>query len=119
MPSRPLLALLLLLVLAAGCGEDESPGSGSAAPASSGDTVKVAIKDIRFVPEKLTARTGQTVVWTNQDDVEHDVKATKGADFESKPLSKGDTYEAKLTKAGSIDYLCTIHPSQRGKITVE
>ena len=61
---------------------------------------------------------GQTVVWTNQDDVDHDVTAKKGADFESKTLSKGDTYKAKLTKTGTIDYVCTIHPSQRGTITV-
>ena len=119
MRSRLLLALLLLLVAAAGCGdESESPDSGGAS-ASGGDTVQVAMKDILFVPEKITARVGQTVVWTNQDDVEHDVKATKGADFKSKTLSKGDTYAAKLTKAGSIDYLCTIHPSQRGRITVD
>ena len=71
------------------------------------------------IRDRVTARVGQTVVWINQDDVEHDVKATKGADFESKALSKGDTFEAKLTKAGSIDYLCTIHPSQRGQITVD
>jgi len=126
MPSRPLIALLLLLALATGCGEKEaSSGSGSAggtstdaASASGGDTVKVAIKDILFVPEKITARVGQTVVWTNEDDVEHDVVAKTGADFESKALSKGDTYDAKLTKTGTIDYVCTIHPSQRGQITV-
>ena len=126
MPSRPLIALLLLLVLAAGCGEEKaSPGSGSAggtatdaASASGGNTVKVAMKDILFVPEKITARVGQTVVWTNEDDIVHNVKAGKGADFASKTVSKGETYKTKLTKAGTINYVCTIHPSQRGTITV-
>ena len=126
MPSRPLIALLLLLVLAAGCGEKKGAGgSGTAggsateAPAASGGkVVPVRMKDILFVPEKVTARVGQTVRWTNEDDVEHTVKAKKGADFESKSISKGETYEAKLTKAGTIDYVCTIHPSQRGTINV-
>jgi plastocyanin len=125
MLSRSLVAGLLLVVLAAGCGEKKSEGSGAAggtatnpATASGGKFVRVALKDILFVPEKVTARVGQSVRWTNQDDVQHTVKASKGADFESKTLSKGDTYVAKLTKTGTIDYVCTIHPSQRGTITV-
>ena len=126
MSTRALATVLLLVLAAAGCGgQKESAGSGSAggsatdsASASGGDTVKVAMKDILFVPEKVTARVGQTVVWTNEDDIVHDVKAEKGADFESKAVSKDETYKAKLTKAGTIDYVCTIHPSQRGSITV-
>ena len=119
MPSRALVALLLL-VLAAGCGEkEESGGSGGAAkPAPAANTVDVDMKDILFVPEKISARVGQTVVWTNEDDVAHTVKANSGADFESKAISKGKTFSAKLTKAGTIPYVCTIHPSQKGTITV-
>jgi plastocyanin len=124
MPSRPLIALLAL-VLAAGCGTEKSAGPKDAggtatgpATASGGEIVAVKMKDILFVPEKITARVGQSVRWTNQDDVQHTVTARKGASFKSKRLSKGDTYEAKLTKTGTIDYVCTIHPSQHGTITV-
>jgi plastocyanin len=124
MPSRALIGLLVL-VLAAGCGEQKSAGSGTAggsatepATASGGKTVQVQMKDILFVPDKISARVGQTVVWTNEDDVAHTVTAKKGADFASKAISKGETYKAKLTKAGTIDYVCTIHPSQTGTITV-
>jgi plastocyanin len=124
MPLRPPI-VLLLLVLVAGCGSEKSTGSkdagGSAtdpATASGGKVVGVKMKDILFVPEKITARVGQTVRWTNDDDIVHTVKAKQGADFASKALSKGDTYTAELTKTGTIDYVCTIHPSQRGTITV-
>jgi plastocyanin len=124
MPSRALIGLLVL-VLAAGCGEKKSAGSGTAggsatepATASGGKTVQVRMKDILFVPEKISARVGQTVVWTNEDDVAHTVTAKKGADFASKAITKGKTYKAKLTKTGTIDYVCTIHPSQTGTITV-
>jgi len=120
------LALLGLLALVAGCGGDEtSAGSGTAggspsepASASGGDTVQVAMKDILFVPDKITARVGQTVRWTNEDTVVHNVKADKGADFASKSIPEGETYEAKLSKTGTIAYVCTIHPSQRGTISV-
>ena len=112
--------------MVAGCGTEKSAGpkdaggtAGDPATATGGKTVRVVMRDILFVPDAITARVGQTVRWTNEDDVAHTVKAKKGADFASKgPLSKGDTYEVKLTKAGTIGYVCTIHPSQRGTIAV-
>src|ERR671916_456219 len=47
----------------------------------SNDIVSVGMKDIKFVPEKVTAKVGQKIVWTNNEDVPHNVTATDGADF--------------------------------------
>jgi len=120
--SRPVLLLALSAALAAGCGGDDeaSPAKSADKPsASGGDTVAVTMKDILFKPENVTARVGQTVRWTNEDSVDHTVKAGSGASFESKSLSEGDTYEQKVTKPGKIAYVCTIHPSQKGSIDVQ
>ncbi|HYH87860.1 MAG TPA: cupredoxin domain-containing protein [Solirubrobacteraceae bacterium] len=117
MRSRPLLLVALSAALVAGCGGDDEEPAAPAKPAGGGDIVAVTIKDILFKPENVTARVGQTVRWTNEDSVEHDVKAESGASFASKRLSEGDTYEQKITKAGRIDYVCTIHPGQKGSIS--
>jgi plastocyanin len=126
MRARRVLLALLALALLAGCGTEKSAGpkdaggnAGGPPTATGGKTVHVVMRDILFVPDKITARVGQTVRWTNEDDVAHTVKAEKGAKFASKgPLSKGDTYEVKLSNPGTIGYVCTIHPNQHGTITV-
>ena len=126
MPIRLLPALgLVVLALAACGGGEKSSGSGSgggspssATSASDGNTVAVKIKDILFVPERVSARVGQTVRWTNEDSIVHDVTARKGADFKSDKLSQGDTFSTKLNKPGTIGYVCTIHPDQKGSIAV-
>jgi plastocyanin len=121
MHPRLLLLLALVAALAAGCGGDDEPASNEkpATTAPAGDTVAVTMKDTLFKPENVTVRSGQTVVWTNEDSIAHTVKAVAGASFESKSISEGETYKQKLTTVGGIDYLCTIHPSQKGSIDVE
>ena len=56
--------------------------------------------------------------WTNEDSVVHDVTAKSGATFKSDLFAKGKTYSFKATKAGTIDYVCTIHPGMEGTLTV-
>ena len=64
-------------------------------------------------------RVGQTLKWTDLEDIPHNVKADSGADFASDTFGKGKTFTFKTTKAGTIKYECTIHPGMEGKITVE
>jgi plastocyanin len=113
----------LALAFVAGCGDDNSdtsstPAAAQPAPAGSGATVKVSMKDIKFVPEKITAKVGQKIVWTNDEAVPHNVTATDGADFASDTVTEGKTFEFTPTKAGVIKYVCTIHSGQSGEIDV-
>ena len=85
---------------------------------TSNDIVSVGMKDIRFVPESITAKVGQKIVWTNKEQVGHNVTAKEGADFASNTLQKDQTFDYTPTKPGTIKYVCTIHPGQDGQITV-
>ena len=119
--------------LVAGCGGSSSSSSNSnsnstpaAAPATStpaaapgaGGTVAVSMKNIQVAPKSVTAKVGQTVKWTNDDSVDHNVTATSGETFKSKTFGQGATYAYKLDKAGTIKYVCTIHPGMEGTIVV-
>lgn len=118
---RVALACAVLALALGACGEDdnEESQSSTAAPASNdGGNVSVGMKDIKFVPENISARVGQKIVWTNNEAIPHNVTATDGADFASKTMQRDDTYEYTPTKAGTIKYVCTIHTGQNGQITV-
>jgi plastocyanin len=83
------------------------------------DIVSVTIQNIEFVPHDVTAKVGQKIEWTNEDDAPHNVTATSPEGlFASDTLNKDDTFEYTPTKTGVIDYVCTIHSGQDGRITV-
>jgi plastocyanin len=96
-------------------GEEDRP-----APAAAAGGVTIDMKDIKYVPEQATAKVGQTVTWTNSDSVAHTVTKADGPgeDFDSGTIAAGKTYEQKFTEAGTVSYVCTIHPNQTGSIDV-
>lgn len=133
-----LVACLALGLVAAGCGDDDSDsggdsadkseqpaddaGSGKAEPAA-GDTVKVSLKGIAFKPDSVNVKVGGTVLWTNDESVPHDVTKEDGpgADFSSGKgnMQQGDTYKQTFKEAGTVNYVCTIHPNMKGTVNVE
>jgi plastocyanin len=122
-----LIAAAALALVAVGCGSDNSSSTSTASSTSSsggegsgggGGGVTVDMKNIQFSPKDITVNAGQTIRWQNLDTVDHDVVADSGADFKSDQFGKGGTFEYKPTKAGEIDYECTLHPGMTGKITV-
>ena len=61
---------------------------------------------------------GQTIRFVNADSATHTVTATKGAKFDSGNLKPGHTFSIKAGKAGTIRYVCLIHPGMKGTIKV-
>ncbi len=113
------LATSLLLALA-GCGGDDDEGSGGGGESSAPkDRLTVSMKDIKFDPVEIKVKVGETVKWVNDDDIEHNAVAEKGADFKSELFGKDGTFEYKAEKAGTIEYVCTIHSGMEGTIVVE
>jgi plastocyanin len=115
---RPLVVLLAAAALLAGCGSSSkksSTSSTSSAPAAGGTTV--SMKNIQFAPTSLTVKVGQTVTWTNDDSVVHNVTADDGT-FKSSNFGGGKTFSWKATKAGTFKYGCTIHPGMVATLTV-
>jgi plastocyanin len=96
-----------------------SSGGGGGGGASGTGAGQVAMRNIQFAPRDITVKAGQTVHWTNDDQVEHDVVAKTGASFRSPgAFGNGGTFSWKAAKPGKVTYVCTIHPGMSGTITV-
>ena len=72
------------------------------------------MQNIAFDPKAVTVKVGQKVTWTNDDSADHNVTADSGADFKSENFGKGATFSFTPDKAGTIKYVCTIHPGMNG-----
>ncbi|GAC1312908.1 MAG: hypothetical protein NVSMB2_00080 [Chloroflexota bacterium] len=79
----------------------------------------VAVVDNGYAPSELDVRPGVSVLWTNLGGDGHDITGT-GPDgvWRSGPLGPRETYHRSFTRAGVYDYVCTVHPEMRGRVTV-
>ena len=86
---------------------------GSVAPAQA-KTVNAGIGEFFFRADRVRVDPGDTVAWTNRGDVLHNVTSRRGAPerFRSADLESGQVFSRVFAKAGTYDYLCTIHPFQ-------
>lgn len=88
-----------------------------AAPAAATGPVAVHISNFTFGPKIAAVKVGQTVTWTNDDDIPHTVVATDKS-FRSKVLDTGQSFSFTFTKPGQVAYFCSLHPMMTGKVTV-
>ena len=128
-----ILACLALGLVAAGCGGDDDDDGGGGASKSEqpagggggGGGTQVSMKNIQFSPKDLSVKAGETITFTNNEAIAHDVHKTSGPgkDFASGPtggMQEGDTFKLTLDKPGKYQYVCDVHaPGMAGTITVK
>jgi 3',5'-cyclic-AMP phosphodiesterase len=79
---------------------------------------EIGIDNFSFTPTVLTVKPGTTVTFINKDDVPHLIVNTQNR-FKASPILDTDQrFSATLTKPGTYDYFCSLHPMMVGKIIV-
>lgn len=78
---------------------------------------EVRLYGFAFEPTRLDVEVGTTVTWTNHDPETHTVSADGGA-FDSGPLEPGAAFSTRFSEPGRFAYICQIHPTMAGQITV-
>jgi plastocyanin len=114
---RALLLTVLALAIAS-CGGGDSGGQAASTGACASGAVTIRMAQVKFDPEKASAKVGQTICWVNEDTFDHDAVADSGASFKSELFGKGKTFTTTVDKAGTVKYECTIHPGMTGEIDV-
>jgi plastocyanin len=87
------------------------------APALAADA-SVTIAGFAFSPTTATVSAGDTVTWTNSDDISHNATAVDNA-WASGTISSGASTSVTFDTAGTFDYRCTIHPDMTGTVVVQ
>jgi plastocyanin len=80
-------------------------------------TFQVQIRGMQFVPTSLQVAVGDHIVWTNKDLVPHTV--TSAGTFDSGPLQPNATWSFTVTNPGTLDYVCTLHPTMKAQLIAD
>ena len=75
---------------------------------------------MRFGPQTLTVKVGDRITWINKDLVPHTATAASGGKmFDSRSIASNASWTLVADKAGRYTYVCALHPTMTGILTVE
>ena len=81
------------------------------------DAHEVVMDNFSFTPGSASVPVGTTVMWTNHDDVPHNVVSTEQK-FKSPVLDTDEQFSHRFDTPGAYKYFCSIHPKMTGRIVV-
>jgi plastocyanin len=91
----------------------------AAASAFAANEVVVQQKDLGFRPDRVEIRTGDSLVFTNEDNYGHNMHSTSaGAEFDLGRQAPGTRVPYVFRRAGTFEVYCRIHPKMRLEVVV-
>ncbi len=78
----------------------------------------VTIEGFEFRPPVIAVKAGDVVEWRNKDILPHTATA-QPAGFDSGTIATGASFRFTAKTKGRVDYICTLHPTMKGTLTVE
>ena len=126
------LSISIVAVLFAACA---APSEGASSDPSRSRPAAVTVKGIAFGPKVIEVPAGESVTWTNEDDVLHTVTSglpekqgipgvSEGNPsrpdgvFDGDLDGAGSTFETTIDKPGIYAYFCEVHPGMQGEVRV-
>jgi plastocyanin len=100
---------------AAPAGDASSDEVAEVPAAQKAVTYEVAMRNIKFVPKKITVAVGDTIMWRNEDSEPHNAIAEDDS-FRTDTIQHGETVSATIDEAGSHPYFCSIHAGMTGTV---
>jgi plastocyanin len=85
--------------------------------AAHAETHTVTMEGMKFQPQVVTVKRGDTIVWRNRDVVPH--TATAAGLFDSGGIASGKSWSHVASKVGRHDYVCTYHPGMKATVVVQ
>lgn len=107
---------LIIAFLAAGVMFFAACSSKPAGPAP-GRTEKVVMQGFKFQPQSVTIAVGDRVEFNNADMVPHN--AVSSGNFDSGKLLPGESWTFVAKQKGDFEYICTLHPNMKGRVSVQ
>lgn len=112
--SRFLMMFAVLVVFAFAAGGAQAQAKTK--PAAKKQTRTIAIRSFKFAPATLTVNSGDSVVWKNADIVPH---TATGKGFDSGSIAAGASWRFTPKKKGTYSYICSFHPTMKGRLIVK
>ena len=111
---QAILAAAGIGLMLAGSG-DAVRAQNKAKPASHTITIDAS----SFSPATLTIKTGDTVTWVNKDIIPHTATDTAKGGFDSGTMKSGASWKRTFTTKGDHAYICSFHPTMKGRLEVK
>ncbi len=110
-----LLCSVLFIFSCTSPGGEVSTSPANATGINSVDTVTIEL--MKFTPDALSVKKGDTVIWVNKGFVAHTVQSYQNNKFYSDTIQPQASW--KWVVEDSASYFCSIHPTMLGKLIIK